>query len=104
MKIFTTMVMLDNEIHSVDTIEYEGKFWLVPNWLDSRDEGWTMPERIVLLDTLPHKRIECGNPDFLVEYSIPKSVFFGQIPKESKYNFVVIMHPDIRIYFPAGVH
>ncbi len=104
MKILKTWMVLDNEHHIVDTIEHEGKFWLVPGWLDRRDEGWSTPERIILLDVLPHKQIASGNPaDFVVEYSIPKTVFDGQIPPQSEYRFVVIERPDIRVHFPAGV-
>ena len=105
MKILKTWMLLDGEHHLVDTIEYEGKFWLVTEWIDSRSEGWSMPARIILLDVLPHKRVASGNPaDYVVEYPIPKSVFDGQIPKQSKYKFVVIERPEIRIYFPPGVH
>ncbi len=104
MEILKTMMAFsdgaDGIIYKVDTIEYEGKIWLVPEWLDNAVGGWRIPARIILLDVLPHQKTPDGPVNFVLTYGIPKSVFFhGQIPPQSKYSFVVRECPDIR--FPA---
>lgn len=104
-KLLKTMVTLEGDIIRVDTIEHEGKLWLVPGWIDSPSEGWSSPERIILLDELPHQRMAPGNPaDWVLNCPMPKAVFAGQIPKQSPYRFVVLERPDIKFHIPAGVH
>ena len=44
----------------VDTIEYEGKFWLVPEWNDTQDGEWTKPTRIICLEGLPFEKSNLG--------------------------------------------
>ncbi len=107
-KIFTTMVSLDDsgEISKCDTIEYEGKMWLVPHWLESPAQGWKTPTRIVCLDGLPHQKTP-GSPfgDFVLTYPIPKALLLsGQVPKQSKFVIVVVESPDIRIPIQSGTH
>lgn len=100
MKIFKTMLSLEGEaiIYQIDTIEYEGKMWLVPRWLEASSEGWKRPERIICLDELRHQRGSSGIPaDFILNDPIPRSVLLDQIQEQSKYSSLVIMRPDIRI-------
>ena len=48
MKIYKTVVSVSDDpeyqgkVFAMDTIKYEGKFWLVPEWTDLRSEGLTM--------------------------------------------------------------
>jgi hypothetical protein len=99
MKIFKTAVYFsdcqESKIYRVDTIEYEGMFWLVPEWNDFPEAGVTMPDRIICLDGLVHQET---SPDAAVQFvlnnGIPRSVYDGQIPIGDKY--VVIKNPDIR--------
>ena len=84
-------------IYKVDTIEYQGKMWLVPEWFDNPLGGWRKPVRIICLDVLPHQKTP-GNPeaDFVLNAGIPKSVFDdGQIPLQPEDLFVVIESPGI---------
>jgi hypothetical protein len=52
MKIYKTAAYVITESEPgyvlIDTIEYEGKFWLVPMWVEKPLEGWKAPERLVL--------------------------------------------------------
>jgi hypothetical protein len=100
MLIFKTAVYFsdspEGKIYRVDTIDYEGAFWLVPEWLDNPEEGWTMPARIICLDGLIHQETPPGAVfEFVLNTGIPKSVFDGQIPIGDKY--VVIHRPNIKI-------
>ena len=104
MKIFKTMLTSDGNIQFMDTIEYEGKMWLVPEWLDSISLRVSTPLRIIGLDAFVHQKMP-GNPaDFLVELPIPKSVFEGQIPPELKGVVQIVESPDIRFPYLPGLH
>ena len=37
-------------------IEHAERPWLVPQWIENREEQVTMPERIICLDGLPSQR------------------------------------------------
>lgn len=103
MKMFTTMVFFsdvdDGSIYKMDTIEHEGKMWLVPEWLDNARGGWRKPARIICLDVLPHQRTPGGPADFVLNAGIPKAVCDGQLPQQQEDLYVVIEAPDIK--FPA---
>jgi hypothetical protein len=101
MKILKTMMAIsdaeDGRIYKVDTIEHEGKFWIVPEWIDNKVTGWSSPTRIILLDVLPHQKSPGGPADFVLNYGMPKSVFYeGRIPPQPEHRFVVIENPDIK--------
>ncbi len=106
-KIYQTLMYYEgeNDILYIDTIEYDGKMWLVPRWLEAPSEGWKTPVRIILLDLLYHQVIPSGVPaDFLLKLPMPKDVFEGRIPKGSEDEFVVIERPDVKIPIPRGIH
>src|SRR4029453_8233725 len=44
-------------LHECDGIEWQGKLWLVPHWLDSTATGETTPTRIIRFDHLPHSDV-----------------------------------------------
>jgi len=83
----------------IDTIAYEGKFWLVSDWLYNTNEGWKKPERIICLEQLPHKKLEPEDDipaDFLLMYPIPIFALddHNQIPLPT--GAIVIDFPDIK--------
>ena len=99
MRIFKTAVIVDGAIQSMDTIEHEGSFWLVPEWLDMPAQGVTMPRRIVSLATLRHERMS-GNPDFVVSDPVPKFVFDGAVPSQLAHMYIVKELPELRFPMP----
>ena len=104
MKIYKTWMLVGNEIHLVDTIEHAGQRWLVPGWLDRPSAGWSRPVRIILLDVLAHRRLpEGATEDYILEYSIPKDVFYGRSPPAPGSGFVVLEQPEIWERSPGGV-
>ena len=105
MKIYKTMVAFDQAdgvIYQVDTIEYQGKFWLVPEWLESLAEKYKTPSRIVQIDCLKHQRT-IGSPmaDFVLSLPISKAVFDGE---ETRTGYVVIDRPPITVQTHHGLH
>jgi hypothetical protein len=99
MKVRKAMVIIgvSNEIHSMDVIEYQKKFWLVPYWLDNPIEKVTKPLRIVSLETLRHSRADGRDPEFVVEFPVPSYVFEGRTPPAEADKYVVIENPDVLI-------
>ena len=83
--------------HFVDAIEHAGHFWLVPEWVASTAQGLRSPARIILLDVLPHNRMEPGDwrGDFVLKQPIPKAVLDGSDPSRGGGRFVVEELPPI---------
>ncbi len=110
MKILKTLVYFSGDLEfqgqicAMDTIEFEGKMWLVPVWLDNREEGFSYPARIILLDTLPHEKSRSPLEDFLLTDPLPKAVFDGQVPPESELDYVVVERPDIQVRDRRALH
>ena len=105
MKIFKTFITFTDaepgKILKCDTIEFEGKFWLVPEWLEKAAIGEMQPLRIICLDLLPHQKIQRGTPaDFVLNDPIPKCVFDGEIPPQTTLNFRILESPEIWVEIP----
>jgi hypothetical protein len=101
-----TIIVQSDGLHHIeimDVIEFEGQFWLVPEWLDNTSLEVTMPVRIISLATIRHSR-SAGYPEFVVEDPIPKSVFDGLIQSPEARGFVVRERPDIRFPIPPSLH
>jgi hypothetical protein len=93
-----------HEVHMVDVIEYEGRFWLVPEWLDNRAQKTTTPVRIISFDRVAHHRMKGMNPEFVVEFPIPKSVFEGRPSPEEAKQYEVFERPSIVIPLSTSMH
>jgi hypothetical protein len=87
------------KLYRVDTIVYEGRPCIVPEWLDNPLGGWRKPARLICLDGLPYQATPGGPVDFLLNVGIPKSLFYGESQPQPGDLFVVIEAPDIK--FPA---
>ena len=96
MTVFKTMVPLSDGLYRMDTIEHEGQFWLVPEWIDTPRKGWSQPARIVCLSLIAHQPLPLGGEvRFVVTNPIPKSVLTGQIQPRLTTQYVVIERPAI---------
>lgn len=103
-RIFQTMVTDGSSLFPVDTIEYEGKFWLVPRWLFPPSKEWREPERLICISNLglrDHRSQQQRAADFSVLVPLPKALFFDPIPTLPAEQYVVIAHPRIRFPMPA---
>lgn len=94
----------DGEMHLVDTIEYQGQFWLVSSWNESRQGRWSKPVRIVSLATIPHQMSSGGGePRGVVNYPIPKVLLqdVHALSPELAARYRVVDSPDITLpYLP----
>lgn len=80
-----------------DTIEHEGRKWLVPIWLHNDATGTSKPERIICLDLLEHQKSNGLRFDFVLTRPMPKDAFFGHAQPLSKGIFLIVEHPSIEI-------
>lgn len=63
----------------LDTIAANGQLWIVGSWLQSNATGERIPEKLVLLDALPHQEAPPGKPyRFVLSNSLPRSVLQGK--------------------------
>jgi hypothetical protein len=78
MKILKTMVAVNDGANSgidlCDTIEYEGKLWLVPAWIVSPDRQSRKPARIICMHGLRYQNAPQG-ADYVLNDPMPKSLF-----------------------------
>lgn len=100
MKRFTAMIAVEgsSSVDRCDGIEYDGRSWLVPYWLEPAGGEWRQPERIVPLDHLPGvQEANFAGASFVVGVPIPKTILFGAAPPELIERYGVILSPPIRI-------
>ena len=91
-------------IQKGDAIEHEGQLWLVPLWLQSKDEAWSMPMRLVCLSAPPMgtqlQESDLDAADFLLNYPIPIADLQNESPPKTDHGFVVIEKPPLKIARP----
>lgn len=103
MKIFKTLVPAEDGLFSCDTIEYEGKLWLVPEWFDETPKkGYSRPVRIICMETLEHSA-PFGENDYVLKDPIPKAVLDGHVPQGLENKYIVIENPAEIFYTPDGL-
>jgi hypothetical protein len=96
MELLKTLALFDHlgKWYRIDTIEYQGKWWLVPEWLACKDKKWKRPKLLISLDSFEYSKNDSGHPaDFLISGSITKGVLDGKAPPER--HLEVINNPDI---------
>lgn len=97
MKIFKTVVTLIDldalgQRMVVDTIEHEGKLWLVPEWSSTLDGKSTKPTRIICLEGLP-LQANTGDrtqAEFDLQCPMTKAILNGQAPPPPALSFVIV--------------
>lgn len=81
----------------LDTIEHEGRKWLVPFWLTDESSGLSKPERIICLDLLPHQKSGAIHYDYILTQPMPRAALDGHVPPPSKGIFLIVESPTIEI-------
>lgn len=111
MKIEKTFVAVNDlanntsRIVIADTIEHEGKKWLVPEWLEAPSEGWKKPARIICIESLPYTRAPKNYPgDHLLTTPLSTDVLDGKSNTVEGVEIDVIEAPDITFPIPKGIH
>ena len=101
--IFTTKLFtnaLPGFLFDCDTILWDGRYWIVPAWIEDQTTRKRRPERIILLDNLKHQTLPPGSAHhFFLNDSIPKDVFSGLPPEGTSYH--VILFPEVFYDIPG---
>lgn len=95
MEIVKTLVFFSgyDEGHSclIDTVQHEGKWWLVGSWLEAIATRERMPELLVRLEGLQYQGVEGQPYRFVLNNPIPKSVLDGK----EQGGYVVVRFPAL---------
>lgn len=96
MEVYKTFLFFSgfDEEHSylIDTIYFEGAWWLVASWFQARESGERIPNRLVRLDGLKYQEVNDECYRFLLNSSIPKSVMDGK-PEEG---YLIKQYPAVQ--------
>jgi len=89
------LVVGESQPRVFDTVEYEGKLWLVPAWISSPIPGTAKPLRIICLDGLPMQPpyIGQGYPDH--DRVLVPPLGKGTLEGETIQGPVVVEKPDM---------
>ena len=82
---------------TIDTIEFEGHLWLVPQWRDGGDGNARAPVRIVRPLRQKLEPSAGAGENYYLERPIPNSVLAGKIHARFKAEFVVIESPSLTV-------
>ena len=94
------LMVESGNIHGCDVIEFEGTFWLVPEWLDVPARGVTKPRRIVSLAKVRYQRTPGADREFVVNDPIPIAVLEGRAPSQIAERYDVRELPEIEFPLP----
>jgi hypothetical protein len=84
--------------HSMDTLLFFRKLWLVPHWLNSEDERWRSPERIVALENFTFEDLRGRNcsTHFAIREQVPVWLLDGPTNKQ-KHRFLIVERPELQL-------
>jgi hypothetical protein len=105
MKILKALVsVMDVGFSKCDAVEFDGKLWLVPRWLDFPAQGLTEPARLVRFDTLLHQATP-NSPqevDYVLDQPIPGELFEIRTPKQPILGFEFLELPEVSFPLKAS--
>ena len=95
MEVFKTYLFFEgyDENHSylIDTIQYEGQWWLVGSWFQSHLTDDRVPERLVRLSGLRYQEVQGQPYRFFLNNALPKALLDGQ----EQPGYVITLYPAV---------
>jgi len=93
---------MEDGICYVDTIEHEGRLWIVPEWIDGWPaEGYSRPARAIRVDQLGCKPAPVGfECEWALQGSLPKAVFDGTTQSSEDTRFEILTLPEWYVEIP----
>jgi hypothetical protein len=94
------LVVVDTSLVMIDVIQYQKKFWLVPEWLDSSDGRWCTPRRIICADKLRHydlRAIGTEAADFALDETLTEELLNGTSTSGKTSKYQIINAPGCRV-------
>ena len=102
--VFTLKGEPTSELYKGFAIPYDGRLWLISNWLESNDTATRYPTQLIPMEKLPH---HFGRADHLIEITvpIPKELLSHPIPEELRLEYEVLDYPGmVHIPGPSSTH
>lgn len=78
MKIMKASMRVSGVLLQFDTVEFEGKLWVVSGWQDRKSKRVFMPIRIIRFDHLPYQKVDRPDCAYTLGDLIPRSVLDGE--------------------------
>ena len=105
-RVYKTVVFVGSPstLHTIDTIEHEGRHWLVGGWLENPASGYRIPARLICpvrLGFQPNANPLPQGPDFSISGTLPKAVVDAFLPIGAP-DFEVLERPDLRFPLPPS--
>lgn len=74
----------------IDVLQTSDGLWLVPEWLESKEQGLQTPARAIRLDGLQHQMVGVGGADITVNQEIPKDILEGRATSAGGVDYDVV--------------
>ena len=109
-RIFQTMISFDEggpTLTQVDTIEHQGRLWLVGEWLENRTKGYRIPTRLVcpgMHRFQPNPQPGFGRIDYSISAPVSKAVYEGRAQPSGTDGYEILERPDVRFPLPPIGH
>ena len=96
-KVYKVRAVSGSSLYTIDAIEWKGKLWLVPFWLDNPGKKETTPGRVIRFDNLRHSDVRGTSiGDFLLNDPLPKELLTRETPKQPIAGFEYEELPTMR--------
>ena len=100
-----TRFALDGNIIDMDTVEYEGRLWLVPDWIEYPGQGVMKPTRMIALAQLGYSEMpNFGRVKWAITHSPPKELFEGPVLSPIVSSYEVLILPEVQFPIPPAHH
>jgi hypothetical protein len=88
---------------NVPAIEYEGRVWLAPHWIETPEPGVRAPKHIIPIDLFQGQKVDPPQPglQYVVNAGLPRQLLDEEIPTELKNKFQIVDRPNVKV--PTGI-
>jgi hypothetical protein len=88
---------------TVPAIEYEGRVWLAPHWIETQEQGVRIPKHIIPIDLFRGQKVDPPQPgmDFVVNAGLLRQLLDEEIPTELKNKLEIVDRPNVKV--PTGI-
>lgn len=96
---FSVNLIAEGHIAICDGIEFADCLWLVPEWDDFEEDGFTRPSRMIRFDNHQHQR---SSPGQLVEYTVNGSLPQGLLLGTPNERYQMLVGDEIPFVIPIS--
>lgn len=93
-KIYQTAARIKDDVFSIDTIWYDNKLWMVPEWIEQPARRSQQPARIVRIDLMNYQKIDDMVLDYVLNDELPEAALYEQAAE----GFEILTRPCV--FFP----